>query len=51
MELKDAIRKRISIRGYKKDPVPKKILSEIIEVSLRSPSAMNIQPWEKNGLN
>ena len=46
MELKDAVRKRISVRGYRKDPVPKKILSEIIEVSLRSPSAMNVQPWE-----
>lgn len=46
MDLKDAIRKRISVRGYKKDPVPAKILSEIIEASLRSPSAMNVQPWE-----
>ena len=46
MELKEAIRKRISVRGYKKDIVPQNILSEIIDVSLRSPSAMNVQPWE-----
>ena len=45
MELKEAIRKRISVRGYKNDPVPKEILTEIIETSLRAPSAMNVQPW------
>ena len=46
MELKDAVRQRISIRGYKKDPVPREILTEIIAASLRAPSAMNVQPWE-----
>jgi nitroreductase len=46
MELKEAIRKRISVRGYKTDPVPKEILTEIIETSLRAPSSMNVQPWE-----
>jgi len=46
MELKAAIHGRKSIRGYKEDPVPKEILSEIIEASLRAPSAMNVQPWE-----
>ena len=46
MELKDAVRKRISVRGYKADPIPQKVLTEIIEISLRAPSAMNTQPWE-----
>jgi nitroreductase len=46
MELKEAIRNRISVRGYKTDPVSKEILTEIIESSLRAPSAMNVQPWE-----
>lgn len=46
MELKDAIMKRRSIRGYRPDPVPREILREIIETSLRAPSAMNTQPWE-----
>jgi len=45
MELKEAIRKRISVRGYKPDSVPREILYEIIETSLRAPSAMNVQPW------
>ncbi|MEE8398974.1 MAG: nitroreductase family protein, partial [Desulfobacterales bacterium] len=46
MELKEAIQTRRSIRGYKAAPVPKDILAEIIEISLRAPSAMNVQPWE-----
>ena len=46
MELKDAIKMRKSVRGYKTDPVPKQVLAEIIETSLRAPSANNIQPWE-----
>jgi len=45
MELKEAITKRKSIRSYRNDPIPKKILTEIIETSLRAPSAMNVQPW------
>lgn len=46
MELKEAIGKRISVRGYKADPIAKEVLAEIIETSLRAPSAMNVQPWE-----
>lgn len=46
MELKDAIKQRKSIRGFKSDPVPKDVLTKIIETSLRAPSAMNVQPWE-----
>ncbi|MDY6935125.1 MAG: nitroreductase [Spirochaetota bacterium] len=46
MELKEAIKIRKSIRGFKPDPVSKKVLSEIMEISVRAPSAMNIQPWE-----
>lgn len=46
MELKDAVRKRRSIRAYKADPVPQRILAEIVAAALRAPSAMNVQPWE-----
>ena len=46
MELNEAVRSRISVRGYKTDPVSKEILTEIIETSLHAPSAMNVQPWE-----
>ncbi len=46
MEIKEAVKTRKSIRGYKEDPVPKEILKEIIELAVRAPSAMNVQPWE-----
>ena len=46
MELKEAIKSRRSIRGFKSDPIPKEVLNDIIITSLRAPSAMNVQPWE-----
>ena len=46
MNVVDAIKKRISIRAYKPDAVPKEIILEILEAARRAPSAMNTQPWE-----
>ncbi len=46
MDVIEAVRKRKSIRGYKPDPVPKKVLEEILEIACRAPSAMNTQRWE-----
>jgi nitroreductase len=36
---------RRSIRGYKPDPVPQKLIEEVIGLAMRSPSSMNTQPW------
>ncbi len=46
MELIEAIRSRYSVRAFKPDPVPRRILQELLEVSLRAPSWANTQPWE-----
>ena len=46
MEIIEAIKSRKSIRGYKPTPVPKEILTEILEVATRAPSNINRQPWE-----
>lgn len=46
MELIEAIKSRRSIRGYKPTPVPKEILTEILEIATHAPSGLNIQPWE-----
>lgn len=46
MDAIEAIKLRKSIRGYKADPVLREVLSEILEVATRSPSATNSQPWE-----
>jgi nitroreductase len=42
----EAIRMRRSIRDFKPDPVSKSILSQILEIASRAPSAENSQPWE-----
>jgi len=41
----DVVRGRRSIRGYKPDRVPKKVIREILELAMRSPSSVNTQPW------
>jgi len=46
MDVIEAIRLRKSIRGYKPDPVPKEVFSEILEIAIQSPSTLNTQPWE-----
>ncbi|MFT4937326.1 MAG: nitroreductase [Paraglaciecola sp.] len=45
MEFEALVRGRRSIRGYKKDPVPLKVLQEIVELAKGAPSSMNTQPW------
>ncbi len=46
MNIIEAIRTRKSIRDFTADPVPQHILTKIIEVASRAPSAENSQPWE-----
>ena len=36
---------RRSVRGFKKQPVPRDVIEQIIEVAKRAPSSMNTQPW------
>jgi nitroreductase len=45
VEFEEIVQGRRSIRGYKPDPVPRKVLEEVIELATRSPSSMNTQPW------
>ena len=46
MDIIEAAKTRKSIRGYKRDPVPKEVLEQILELASHAPSAMNTQPWE-----
>ena len=41
----DVVLGRRSIRGYKRDPVPKALIKEVIEIAMRAPSSLNTQPW------
>lgn len=46
MDIIEAIKRRKSIRDFQNDPVPQGVIREILDVSCRTPSAMNTQPWE-----
>lgn len=46
MDAIDCIRTRRSIRAFRKEPVPKEILMEVIDDARWSPSYKNSQPWE-----
>ena len=45
MTFDEVITSRRSARGYKKDPVPKALIEEILALAMRAPSSMNTQPW------
>lgn len=46
MEVKEAILKRKSIRGYKPVPVPEDKLDAVLEAARMAPSGANRQPWK-----
>ncbi|WP_028314748.1 nitroreductase [Desulfatibacillum aliphaticivorans] len=46
MEVKEAIRKRKSIRKFTSQPVSKEDLRSVLELAAWAPSAENTQPWE-----
>lgn len=46
MDVVEAIKARYTARAYRPEPVPKQILTEIMEVALRAPSWGNTQTWE-----
>ena len=43
--LRDLMRSRRSVRGYRPDPVPAELIAGIIETASLAPSSMNTQPW------
>ena len=45
MDFESLVQSRRSVRGYKKDPVPRALIEEILDVACRAPSSMNTQPW------
>jgi len=46
MDVVDAIKTRTSIRAFLPKAVPREIIREILEAAIRTPSAVNTQPWE-----
>ena len=45
MDVIEAIQTRRSIRVFKPDPVPRKVLQELLDVGRWAPSGGNAQPW------
>lgn len=45
MDFDEVVVKRRSIRKFKEDPVPEKILRKVLEAGRWAPSAGNCQPW------
>lgn len=46
VDLSNCILNRKSVRAYKETPVPKQLLTKILDEARRSPSCANTQPWE-----
>lgn len=45
MDYEKIAAERRSIRGYRRDPVSKEIIQEVIGIAGLAPSSMNTQPW------
>jgi nitroreductase len=45
MDHQELVQSRRSVRGFKKQPVPRTVIEEIIADAKRAPSSMNTQPW------
>ena len=45
VEIIEAIRTRRSIRSFRPDPVPEKVLEELLDACRWAPSGGNAQPW------
>src|ERR1700747_154279 len=45
MDFEQLVQSRRSVRGFKKQPVPRAVIAEIIEIAKRAPSSMNTPPW------
>jgi nitroreductase len=45
MNVSEAVAARVSIRGFRPDPVPGELVREILERAAQAPSGGNLQPW------
>lgn len=46
MQVDEAIQARRSVRQFRRDPVPREMIVEILNLASRAPSGTNIQPWK-----
>jgi len=46
IDIMQAIKKRVSVRRFKPDPVPRELILQLLEAAIWAPNAGNIQPWQ-----
>ena len=46
MNIKEAIKNRISVRAYLDKPIPKNVIIQILDIARWAPSGTNAQPWK-----
>lgn len=46
MNIVEAVKFRKSIRGFRPEPVPKEVLTEVLDIAIWAPSGVNCQSWE-----
>jgi nitroreductase len=51
MDVAEAVRKRISTRAFRPDPVSGEVVRRLIEAAARAPSGGNLQPWRVYALS
>ena len=45
MDVAEAVRKRMSVRAFKPDPVPGEVVARLLQLAAQAPSGGNLQPW------
>lgn len=45
MDVTEAVKRRISVRAFKPDPVPEAVVREMLDLAKQAPSGGNLQPW------
>lgn len=45
MDVREAVRRRVSVRAFRPDPVPGAVVADILAEAARAPSGGNFQPW------
>jgi nitroreductase len=46
MEYAPLVQERKSIRAFLKQSVPRELVEQVLDVAIKAPSALNLQPWE-----
>ena len=51
MDFEELVQTRRSVRGFRKQGVPRAVIEAVIDVARRAPSSMNTQPWHVHVLS